>query len=230
MRSHGDDAETGRHGDGAIPSSCLSQCAAIPASPRLRVSVFVLPLIVAITLASAGCQGPGDFELFGYTTKTQFPAIRTIRVPIFKNRTFVKGIEFQLTEAVVKRIEQRTRWKVVCDGDADSELCGTIISVPKRVITHNPLNEIREGEIALGVELVWRDRHGSVLSNGGSALDPLAASAMTDPLAPMPQAKPVFVQRSATFIPELGESTASARKEVVDDLADQIVNMMESPW
>ncbi len=191
--------------------------------------LLLLLVTIAATL-TAGCQGGGDFNVFGYTTKTQFPAIRTIRVPIFKNRTFVKGIEFQLTEAVVKRIEQRTKWKVVCDGDADSELCGTIINVSKRVITHNTLNEIREGEIALGVELVWRDRHGSILSNGASALDPLAASVLTDPLAAPPQARPVLVQRSATFIPELGESTSSARKEVVDDLADQIVNMMEAPW
>jgi len=187
-------------------------------------------VLLSAVLLTAGCHNARDFELFGYSTKTQFPAVRTVRVPIFKNRTFVRGIEFQLTEAVVKRIEQRTKWKVVCDGDADAELCGTIINVSKRVITHNPLNEIREGEIALGVEVVWRDRNGQLLSNGAQPLDPLAASAVIDPLAPLPQAPPLFVQKSAAFIPELGESTSSARKEVVDDLADQIVSLLETPW
>jgi hypothetical protein len=38
------------------------------------------------------------------------------------------------------------------------------------------------------------------------------------------------VQSLAGFIPELGESLATAEKKNVDRLAIQIVSMMEIPW
>jgi hypothetical protein len=41
---------------------------------------------------------------------------------------------------------------------------------------------------------------------------------------------PVLVQSLGHFIPELGGSFASAQQENVDNLAIQIVSMMEKPW
>src|SRR5207249_5617323 len=90
----------------------------------------------------------------------------TVYVPIFKNYTFRRGLEFDLTREVCKQIEQKTPYKVVgsCDG-ADTELVGTITMANKNVITRNQLNEIREGETLLAVELVWRDlKTGEILS------------------------------------------------------------------
>jgi hypothetical protein len=205
-------------------------------TPRLRIIAPAL-LLAALGVLLSSCANPGEFCLFGYATAPQYPAhIRTVRVPIFKNETFVRGIEFELTEAVVKHIEAKTPWKVVHHEGADAELTGKIINVAKRVIIKNQLNEVRDAEVRLGVEVLWRDCH--------------ACPPVTDPLPPIEDAPPappetvplghhgrlppgkpiIFVQRSATFIPELGESMATARQRVVNELATQVVNMLEVPW
>ena len=164
-------------------------------------------------------------------------------MPIFKNETFVRGIEFELTEAVIKQIETKTKWKVVHHDGADAELTGKIINLSKRIILQNQLNEVRDAELQLGVELEWRDCHGCA-----PGADPLEAPRVMDPLppretppppplllpgqrVPLKPGKPVIlVQETATFIPELGESHATARKRVVDKMAEQIVSMLETPW
>jgi hypothetical protein len=52
--------------------------------------------------------------------------------------------------------------------------------------------------------------------------------AMTPPnLGP---AGAVLVQRSATFVPELGQSFATAKQKVVNEMAQQMVNVMELAW
>jgi hypothetical protein len=103
----------------------------------------------------------------GYTTRPNYDlGIRTVRVPIFQNVTFRRGLEFELTKAVIREIEAKTPYKVVSDEcPADTELTGRIVNVTKNVINRNQLNEVREAETLLGVEVVWRDlRSGEILS------------------------------------------------------------------
>ena len=194
--------------------------------------------VAGVSLLISACSSTGDFCLCGYTTQSQFTRdIHTIRVPVFQNKTFSRGIEFELTAAVIRQIEARTPWKVVTDGNADAELTGTVIGLTKHLILQNQLNELREAEYTLGVEVALRDRSGRTLSGTAAApfhdlpLTPEGAG-VPDPLAPAapPPAPPQLVQRSATAVPELGQSYASARKEAVDKMAEQIVSMMEAPW
>jgi hypothetical protein len=193
----------------------------------------LLPL--ACCLLASCSAGSYDLCLFGYTTQSQFARdIHTIRVPIFKNKTFVRDIEFELTEAVVKQIELRTPWKVVgCEQDADTELGGTVVTVNKRNVLVNPLNEIRQGELQLAAQIVWRDlRTGELLS--GPRLPPpgpVPPDGRKIPVTPFVNPDGgVLVVRNSSLVPELGQSTASARTDVIDELAKQIVNMMELPW
>jgi hypothetical protein len=203
-----------------------------------RLAALVLVGVVSV-LASA-CTAFDDLTVLGYKTAPQYDrSIRTVRVPIFENKTFLRGLEFELTEAVVKEIEKKTPWKVV-EGDADAELRGTIIGMPKRVILPNQLNEVRQADLTLSVEVAWFDlRTGQpVPPRRGPQIQPPPPPPLanaTDPLAPLPPPgpppfAPMLVQRSATFIPELGESYMSARQKVVNDMAEQIVSMMEIPW
>jgi hypothetical protein len=122
----------------------------------LAASAFLLP----------SCEWDGQFTVLGYTTQPNYdPNIKTVHVPIFKNLTYYKGLEFELTQAVVREIEWKTPYKVVSSGSADTELTGTIISLNKNILNRNQLNEVREAETALAVEVVWRDlRTGEVLS------------------------------------------------------------------
>ncbi len=223
-------------------------------TPTPRRGIRALAAACLAVLLPA-CTQDGHFTVLGYTTQPNYNCeIRTVRVPIFKNYTFRRGLEFDLTREVVKQIEQKTPYKVVGEGEsADTELVGTITLAGKNIINRNQLNEVREAETNLAVELVWRDlRSGEILSRPRDAAEapvvlavppqpssvvgpvpPPAALLSPPPEEPAGPPKPppvVIVQSLATFIPELGESIATAYQKNVQRLATQIVAMMEAPW
>jgi len=155
--------------------------------------------------ALAGC---------GYTTRPMYPCtIQTVYVPMFDTKVFRRGLEFQLSEAVCKEIEQKTPYKIVRVDNADTTLKGEIKSVRKRVLIQTPEDEPRALETALAVDVEWRDnRTGALLCNGQTP------------------GVPFVVRSDSTFAPELGQTTATAIKDMIDKLAVQIVAMMEEPW
>jgi hypothetical protein len=189
--------------------------------------------VVTFCLPACNSMGDGHFSLFGYTTRPNYdPGIRTVYVPIFKNETFYKNLEFELTKAVIREIEEKTPYKVVsCCEEADTELLGKIVNFNKTVLITNQLNEIRDGQTMLSVEILWRDlRPGygdSILSRQGRAPLPDPLAPPPDPNAPPPPPVPVLVQSVATFQPEIGGSLVAAQKQNFDRLAVQIVSMME---
>lgn len=201
-----------------------------------------LPLALLATLAAAltmtGCQTwDGHLNLGRYTTRPNYEAsIRTVRVPVFKNKTQVyqglSGVENELTLAIIREIEMKTPYKVVpANAEADTELTGTIMSYSKGIINRNQLNEVREAETYMSVEVVWKDlRSGEILSQPRRKdLDaPNAAFNLPEPGAPEPV--PVRITSTGSFIPELGQSTSTARQMNFDRIAGQITRMMEKPW
>jgi hypothetical protein len=197
-----------------------------------RIVLSLMGCCAALLLPS--CAGDGNFTLLGYTTKPNYDtSIHTVRVPIFKNQTFYRGLEFELTQAVVREIEAKTPYKVVSAScDADTELTGNIVQFTKIILNRNQLNEVREAETIMGVEIVWRNlRTGELLSlpkKGPGAPPPVPAD--LPPGAPPLKPPPVLVQSVGHFIPEVGGSITTAQKENVDRLAVQVVSMMEVPW
>jgi hypothetical protein len=152
----------------------------------------------------------------GYSTRPLYSDyIRTVYVPMFQSKTFRRGLEFQLTEAVVKEIERKTPFKVVGSEDADTVLEGTIRYADKRVVVESPEDEPRHIDLAIAVDVRWRDRR----------TGELLRDAETEPVSAT-----LLVRQDVRYAPELGQSVATARQEVVDDLAEQIVAMMEDPW
>jgi hypothetical protein len=186
--------------------------------------------LLAFMLAS--CSGDGHFSILGYTTQPNYnPDIRTVYVPIFQNVTFTRGLEFDLTRAVIREIEAKTPFKVVdCRANADTELIGKIITTTKGVITLNQLGEVRDAQASMGVELVWRDLRpgctGTILS-----ADPKKEELRgEEPVKGAKPPPPALITPSATFIPEVGGSLLAAQKQLVDRTAIQIVSMMEKAW
>jgi hypothetical protein len=102
----------------------------------------------------------------GYSHKELYPAdVRTIAVPIFANRSFYQGAEFDLTEALTKEIETRTPYKVVKEASADSSLTGTIVNIEQ-----TRLSRVRGGgvpqemEFRVTVNFEWKNlRSGKIL-------------------------------------------------------------------
>lgn len=140
---------------------------------------------------------------------------RTVHVPTFTNETFRRGYELQLTEAVHKKIELNTPYRLMKSPQADTLLTGRIVSLDKRSANQNRYDDPRELELAIGVEVTWTDnRTGAILAQRISPLNP----ALTHAIA------------HASFAPETGQSLATATQDAVDQLAKEIVGMMEAPW
>src|SRR5262245_24704325 len=97
---------------------------------RLPILAGWLGLLTGVSLLLPACESGGHFTVLGYTTRPNYDcAIRTVRVPIFKNETYRQGLEFKLTDAVIREIEAKTPWKVVpAWRAADAELTGKIVS------------------------------------------------------------------------------------------------------
>jgi hypothetical protein len=201
--------------------------------------------VLAVSLLSAGCQ---NASVFGYRLGNESlydPNIRTVYVPTFNNRalqtTPYRELEVDLTRAVVRELGEKTPFRVVSDPSrADTELIGNIVGIEKVLVNRNLQNNIREGEIIVYVDVLWRDlRDGRILSapqKRGVVL-PAALPAPFDPDLPQPPPSvaaqpglPTRIVGSGRLLPELGETNASASKRVVDQLAVQIVSMMEKPW
>jgi hypothetical protein len=192
----------------------------------------------------SGCGWDGHFTMFGYTTRPNYDEnIHSVYVPIFTNKAFQttphRALEMELTRAVIREIEATTPFKVVSDKNkADTELLGTVVNLTKIVQNRTQQNEIREGEVLLGVELVWRDlRTNEVLSNPPK---PLGVSPATElppfdpenlPLpGPIDRPIPVTITYSGRYLPEVGGSNASGQTAACNHLARQIAAMMEKNW
>ncbi len=73
-----------------------------------------LCLVGLVACLPAACNSEGHFTFLGYTTQPTYdPGIRTVYVPIFQNITYARGVEFDLTRAIIREIESKTPFKVV---------------------------------------------------------------------------------------------------------------------
>jgi hypothetical protein len=199
--------------------------------PRHTIGIVLL----AASLAVVGCTSDGHFQMFGYTTEPLYDrTIQTVFVPIAQNVTFRRGLEFYLTQAVIREIGSKTTMRIVSRREiADTELKLKIINWHKNLIIPTPTNQIRQSEVGMGIEVVWLDlrpgRVGEVLSNAKPSLpqEPPLPGMVQDTAKP---AIPVVLLPVATYEPELGPSTATADQQALDRAAVQVVSMMEKPW
>lgn len=158
--------------------------------------------LTACSLVVSGC---------GYTTRGFYPEnIRTVSVPIFKNESgFRRDIEFQLTQNLIEMIESRTPYKVVSDGDADTEIRGTISQYYKSPFGEDGYDNPRGGNMAMTVQVTWIDnRTGEALSQGGA----------------------VQLISYGNFTIDTAESISTADQQLVRDMSQKIVSLMQSPW
>jgi hypothetical protein len=195
-----------------------------------------------------GCQG-GFPTVFGYRLGADplyDPNIKTVYVRAFRNRAFqtspYRGFEAEITEAVVAEIGRTTPFRVTSDPDkADTELIGVLAAISKTVQNVNQQNLVREGELVVAVDVVWRDlRDGTILSapvRGGRPVGPNPFDDPFDPTLPAPPppgVDPTVVSTRVVaygrYLPEVGESNASALNMVQKKLAVQIVSLMERSW
>lgn len=135
---------------------------------------------------------------------------------MFESDSLRRNLGERLTEAVVKEIERQSPYKVVHDPlAADSILSGRIISERKGVLAENRNDEPRDIEVDLAVQVNWIDRR-------GDAVMPSASFTLAQ--------QGFSINQTADFVPEAGQSIATAHQEAISRIAKQIVSQMEAPW
>ena len=141
--------------------------------------------------------------------------IQTVHVPMIRSDSLRRFLGERLTEAVVKRIETQTPMKVVGSDAADSVLSGRIISERKKVLSETRDDDARDIETDFFAQVTWVDRRGDLISGPHNL-----------PIEP----QLISIAQAANFVPEGGQSIATAHQVAISRLADQIVGQMESAW
>ncbi len=169
-------------------------------------------VFAAAAVAAAGNTGGCATDpAQGWSSASLYPSgVSSVAIGIFENHTYRRGVEFELTDALVKEIEARTPYKVTSVGRADTILTGRISSVRRQQLSKSALTGLSE-EVTLSVtiDLMWRD-----LRTGESLLE--LESFTADSL---------FVPSNPTGEPiEIGQFGVAQR------LARDIVTEMRSSW
>lgn len=160
-------------------------------------------LLVVVSLAPVmgiGCA---------YSTQTPFrDDIQTVHVEMFESKDFRRELEFTLSEAVAKRIEMDTPYRLAKRGRADSVLSGEILQVREQTLgTEFDTDLPRETAVTFVARWTWKDlRTGEILRE---------------------QPRTVF---TTTYIPPAGESFRTGTTRGLDALAERIVAAMEKDW
>lgn len=177
---------------------------------RQRFLTLVFGVFAAFWGAVIGCAG------YQIGNRGLFPAdIQTVHVPMFESDSLRRHLGERLTEAVCKEIERRTPYKLANNDNADSVLTGRIVGDRKNVLVNTLSGDPRELQVGLQVQVTWVDRRGSLLRDEA-----------TIPLPP----EVTDISASANLVPEVGQSVATAQQEAIRRIAQQIVNLMETPW
>lgn len=114
----------------------------------------IIACVLFIALASCASD-PTE----GYSFRSTHPDnVRTISVPIFENGTYTRGVEFDLTDAIIKELEARTPYKVTSPERADTVLTGRVRSVEIEQISKSPLTGLSEEVVVtVTIDFEWQD-------------------------------------------------------------------------
>lgn len=138
--------------------------------------------------------------------------VKTVAIPLWHRGASVyrRGLEIRLAEALAKRIELDTPYKVTDKSKADTLLEGTIVSVRQRALSFNPRQGTpRDLQVLITVDFTWTDlRTGQIL------------------------AQKTGFRTTGVYYPEppLEEEFAAASGDAVNLLAQRVVESMERPW
>ena len=168
----------------------------------MRLSNAVAPVLLAVagSTLQMGCS---------YSTKRPFRTdIQTIHVEMFQSKEFRRELEFRLTEAIIKRLEMDTLYRVAERTTADAVLTGEILTVKNRTLGDDFDTDLpREIGSSVVVRFALKDlRTGEILVE-----------------------RPRFIFQTS-YIPPVGETFTQGMTRAMDGLAELIVESMESSW
>ena len=165
-----------------------------------KTAVWTTSCAVLALMGTAGC---------GYSTSRPFRTdIQTVHVEMLHSKEFRRELEFRLTEAIVKRIEMDTPYRIAPRETADLLLTGEILKVENRTFGEE-FNTNRPREIGSTVVIRFRIQD---VDTGEVLVE-----------------RPRFVYQTS-YIPPVGETFTQGMTRALEGLAQQIVETMESTW
>lgn len=173
-----------------------------------RLNLFAIAGAALLALGLVGCGYA--VRPLGYSFRPPAYDIETVYVPIFTSKSFRREINMRMTEAVIKKIEQRTPYKVVGTPEgADTILKGSVFLADKGVMVESPFNFPRQLMGSIACVVSWED--------------------MRQVEKPTPVV-PAMTFEMGQWYPEIGETADLGFQKTIDRLAEDIVDMMERPW
>jgi hypothetical protein len=148
--------------------------------------------------------------LRGYSSDTLYPTeLESVYVEMFDNRTFHRDVEYSLTDALAKRIESQTPYKIISQRNlADSVLSGQITSLTETVLTTERSTGLAlEKELYIRAVVNWQNmRTGELLLDSET------------------------IEAAASYSEYMQQGISYASNLASNKLAQRIVEQMEQGW
>lgn len=172
-----------------------------------RKAVF----IIFFAFMTTGCLFFGGCRFFSdYSNESLFSDdVSSVCLEMFDNQSFHRGVEYDLTDALSKRIESQAGYKIVSNKDrAESILSGQIVSVGKSSLgSERKTGRSIENEIRLTAIVNWKN-----LRTGRLLIDNQTVSA------------------AANFSQWQNQGQEYGAAIAANKLAQKIVELMEKQW
>jgi len=152
-----------------------------------------------------GCAG-----FLGYSNESLFPEdVSSVCVKMFDNRSFRRGVEYDLSDALAKRIEVETPYKIVSEAAlADTVISGQITAISEFALsTDRDMGSVLEKEVELRAVVDWKN-----LKTGRLLIDHQE------------------VRASASYSTYQMQDFKYASSVAANNLARKIVELMERKW
>ena len=196
-----------------------------PAAPSRRRSRraarWIGSLAVLAAMGLSGCTSfsmnpfprpdTGEGGFFGWHMQAPFDTseVKTVFV-YFKSQRFRRDLQLMLEESVSKEINMRTPYRTVGRPElADAVLEGNITVDDKNLVVEAPTNLPRQLSTTMTLWITFRHN---------------------PPKESEKNMQPTAITETLQFVPEIGQTTLSSFQQVTENVAKQIVDMMEQPW
>lgn len=176
-----------------------------PKKKQYFVFAFLLSLIAAVVVSFCGCGGTG-----GYSNESLFrEEVSSVCLEMFDNLSFRRGVEYELSDALAKRIEAQTPYKIISDRDqADTLISGQIMQIGEFALTaERQTGRALEKEVQLTAVVNWKN-----LKTGELLLDSKSVTA------------------SASYSEWQNQGFDYGATLAANNLAKKIVELMEKQW
>lgn len=188
---------------------------------RRRAARWIGSLAVLAATGLAGCTSfsmnpfprpeTGEGGFLGWHMQAPFDTseVKTVFV-YFKSQRFRRDLQLMLEESVSKEINMRTPYRTVGRPElADAVLEGNITVDDKNLVVEAPTNLPRQLSTTMTLWITLRHN---------------------PPKESEKNMQPTAITETLQFVPEIGQTTMSSFQQVTENVAKQIVDMMEQPW